>query len=399
MLLLALAPAALSAPLPSLSLDAALNAAMAGNPELSAMARAQGIAEGERRQAGSRPNPRLSWEAEDTRADSRTTTISLTQPIELGGKRDARIALAERGQALASAELELRRNGLRSEVLDAFQASLRAQERLRLVDESVALALRGLQIAQGRVGAGKAAPLEATRAQVQLADVKLELDRAEVERNGAYQRLATLMGVPEPNFSQVRADTAAWPTPPPSAVLLQRLGETADMRMAMLQVEQRDAALALAKTQRIPDLDVTLGSQYDRSARERVNVVGLSLPLPLFDRNQGRILAESRRVDQARDLRVAAELRARRETLLALDLWGSAQREAQSLRETILPAARLAVESATRGFEMGKFGFLEVLDAQRTLILARNQYLQALAQLSDARSRTERIFGDLADLR
>jgi cobalt-zinc-cadmium efflux system outer membrane protein len=117
------------------------------------------------RASGARPDRGLTPVSGRPRTPARTAApprSALTQPIELGGKRDARIALAERGQALASAELELRRNGLRSEVLDAFQASLRAQSGCAWVDESVALALRGLQIAEGRVGAGKAAPLEAT---------------------------------------------------------------------------------------------------------------------------------------------------------------------------------------------------------------------------------------------
>ena len=65
---------------------------------------------------------------------------------------------------------------------------------------------------------------------------------------------------------------------------------------------------------------------------------------------------------------------------------------------TILPAAQQAVDTATRGFEMGKFAFLDVLDAQRTLIDARGLYLEALATAADARARVERIYGDLDDL-
>ncbi|MFP3681737.1 TolC family protein, partial [Pseudomonas sp. SIMBA_041] len=79
-----------------------------------------GVAEGERRQAGLLPNPELSWEAEDTRRDTRTTTITLSQPFELGGKRGARVAVATTGQAIAQLELERQRNGLRADVVQAF---------------------------------------------------------------------------------------------------------------------------------------------------------------------------------------------------------------------------------------------------------------------------------------
>ncbi len=141
---------------------------------------------------------------------------------------------------------------------------------------------------------------------------------------------------------------------------------------------------------------MSIGSQYDASVRERVNLVGVSMPIPLFNRNQGNVLAASRRADQARDLRNATELRLRTETRQALDLWATANSEVSAFNQVILPAAQSAVDSATRGFEMGKFNFLDVLDAQRTLIAARTQYLAALAQATDAWVRIERIYGDLA---
>lgn len=81
-----------------LSLPEALAAAFAHNPELAAAGREVGVAEGERHQAGLLPNPELSWEAEDTRRDTRTTTVTLSQPFELGGKRGARVAVAPSGR-------------------------------------------------------------------------------------------------------------------------------------------------------------------------------------------------------------------------------------------------------------------------------------------------------------
>lgn len=69
--------------------------------------------------------------------------------------------------------------------------------------------------------------------------------------------------------------------------------------------------------------------------------------------------------------------------------------EVESYDKTILPSAQLAVDTATRGFEMGKFGFIEVLDAQRTLIVARGQYLDSLAVATNARAQVERVYGDV----
>ncbi|MBB1611986.1 type I secretion protein TolC [Pseudomonas sp. UMC65] len=381
---------------PLLSLDSALARAFANNPELAAARWEIDIAQGARQQAGLIPNPVLSVDAEDTRRDSRTTSVKLSQALELGGKRGARIDVASRGQELAALELERRRNQLRADVLDAYYTALRAQERSQLAGRSLALAERGVAVAQGRVNAGKASPVEAARAQVQLAEVRLELNRGQMEQDNAYRRLAMVTGAATSDFAGVQEQPLALAALPAPAQLLGRLPETTELRLAEQEVVQREASLGLEKAQRIPDLDVSVGSQYDASARERVNLVGLSMPLPLFNRNQGNVLSAARRADQARDLRNATELRLRTETRQALEQWNTARGEVQSFNQTILPAAQRAVDSATQGFEMGKFSFLDVLDAQRTLIGARTQYLAAVAQTTDAWVRIERIYGDLS---
>lgn len=381
---------------PVLTLDNALQTAQANNPELAVARWGIDIAEGERRQAGVLPNPELSWEMEDTRNGSQTTTVSVSQMFELGGKRGARLGVAGRDSELAGLELERQGNVLRAEVIAAFEASVQAQEGLQLAEESLRLSERALQVVQGRVKAGSASPVEATRAQVQLSEVRLEQGRAEQALTVAYQQLAAATGAPVAAFSRVESKSDQTPGVPSRTQLLERLEQTPDMRLVRTQIDQRDAALDLARANRIPDLTVSVGSQYSETERERVNVVGVSLPIPLFDRNQGNVLAAARRADQARDQRNSAELRLRSEVIQALAQWSTAAQEVQDFDRSILPSAQQAVEAATRGFERGKFAFLDVLDAQRTLVAARLQYLQAQAQRSEARVRLERIFGDLS---
>ncbi|MBW4794536.1 TolC family protein [Pseudomonas tolaasii] len=380
----------------NLTLDSALQTAIANNPDLAAAQWDIDIARGGRQQAGLIPNPVASVDVEDTRRDSRTTSIKLSQALELGGKRGARIEVAERAQDAAALTLEQRRNALRADVIAGFYGALRAQERLELAQRSLALAERGLVVAKGRVTAGKASPVEATRAQVQLSEIRLEFNRAQIGLSDAYRSLAASTGSAAPDFQSVAAQRQSSPPLPATAQLLARLEQTPELRLAELQIQQSEASVGLEKAQRIPDLDVSIGSQYDAGVRERVNLVGVSMPIPLFNRNQGNVLAASRRADQARDLRNATELRLRTETRQALDLWQTANTEVQAFNQQILPAAQSAVDSAARGFEMGKFNFLDVLDAQRTLIAARTQYLAATAQATDAWVRIERIYGDLA---
>ncbi|WP_439863286.1 TolC family protein [Pseudomonas antarctica] len=380
----------------TLTLDSALQTAFANNPDLAAAQWEIEIAGGARQQAGLIPNPVASWDAEDTRRNSRTTSIKLSQTLELGGKRGARIDVAERAQDAAALTLEQRRNGLRADVIDGYHGALRAQERLELAQRSLALAERGLVVAKGRVTAGKSSPVEATRAQVQLSQIRLELNRAQIGLTDAYRRLAASTGSATLDFQTVATQSPTTLPLPPTAQLLARLEQTPELRLAELKILQSEAGVGLEKAQRIPDLDVSVGSQYDAGVRERVNLVGVSMPIPLFNRNQGNVLAASRRADQSRDLRNATELRLRTEIRQAMDLWQTANTEVLAFNQHILPAAQRAVDSATRGFELGKFNFIDVLDAQRTLIAARTQYLASTAQATDAWVRIERIYGDLA---
>jgi len=204
-----------------------------------------------------------------------------------------------------------------------------------------------------------------------------------------------MTGSPLASFDRLQAANLSPGIAPGADTLLDQVEKTAEWRLAAAQVERGDASLGAEKAQRIPNLTVSLGSQYSREDRERVNVVGLSMPLPLFDRNQGNVLAAARRADQARDLRNAVALRLRSETRSAISQWETAMQDVEAYDRTILPAAQQAVDTATRGFEMGKFAFLDVLDAQRTLIEARGLYLEALASATDARAQVERIYGDL----
>ena len=390
------APVAMAAQ--PLSLAQAIDSAFAMNPDLAAARHEIGIAEGERLQAGLLPNPVFSWETEDTRRKKGTTRVMLSQALELGGKRAARINVSSRGQDIARIELERRINELRAEVTQAFYAAVRAQTGLDLARQSQSLAERGFEVAQGRVRAGKSSPVEATRAKVQLSETELLVRRAETLKARAFRDLARATGSLDSSFDSL-ANSDLFPgASPPAFRMMDVISESAELRLAQAQIELRDAALSSERAKRIPDLTVSVGSQYNRENRQRVNLVSFSMPLPLFDRNQGNMLSASRRADQARDLRNATELRLRTQTQTALDQWTTASRDIESFNKVILPSAKSAVDAATRGFEMGKFGFLEVLDAQRTLIAARSQYLESMAIAADARVVVERTYGDLSRL-
>lgn len=380
-----------------ITLSDAWGQALLTNPSLMAGDRNVGIAEGERRQAGVIPNPELSWEVEDTRSATRTTTITISQPIELGGKRGARIEMAERGIDSASIGQEQLRNELRADVVGAFQNALLAKMRQELAEQSQELSARGVSVVNARVKAGKASALEAARVQLQHEEVRLETARAHDQRVNASNQLQALIGAPSKGGElSLSGKASELPTLPSEVALLSRLDNVPQVRLARVEIDLQEANVSVEKSRRLPDLTISLGSQYSSMERERVNLVGVSLPLPLFDRNQGNLLAASRRADQARDLRNATLLRLRSEVQQAYQQWRTATGAISGFEAGLLASADKGLENTTRGFQMGKFGLIDVLDAQRTSIDVRSRYLQALAEALDAWVRLERIYGDLS---
>ena len=377
---------------PPLTLGRAIRTALDTHPELSAARREIEATQGARMQAGVFQNPTLSAEIEDVRRDARTTTVLLSQPIELGGKRGARIEAAERATAVAQAQLEARQTELQANVTAAFFAALIAQERVQLAQGSLDLAAKGSLAASHRVRAGKVSPIEETKAQVAEAGVRLEWLQAQGELQTGLQQLRALLGR-APVFQALDGDAMTLPPARSAEAVEQRLADAPALRQARLESQRFAALAALEQARRMPDLTLTAGAMRDREAGRNQAVIGISIPLPIFDTHRGNIVEALRRQDKAEDDLLAVELRLRAEGGAAQQRHATARAEVDVLQRDILPGARAAFDAATKGFELGKFAYLDVLDAQRTLLQARSQHLRALAEAHRAATDLDRLLG------
>ena len=117
------------------------------------------------------------------------------------------------------------------------------------------------------------------------------------------------------------------------------------------------------------------------------------MPLPIFDSNRGNVREALQREDKARDEAAALAMRLRAEALSARQRLDAARVEAETMVREVLPGAQSAFDATLRGFELGKFSFLEALDAQRTLFQARAQYLKALGDAHRAAAEIDRLIG------
>lgn len=378
----------------TLTLAAALELAQGANPDIRVALREREASEGVVIQGQARPNPSIEYLMEDRRAATRTTTVQLNLPIEMPGKRDARIAIAEGGRDIADIELASRRAEVRARVASAFFEVLSAQEGVRLARDTVLLAERATGAVARRVAAGKLSPVEETRARVAEAGVRVELAQAQGALRIARQRLSGLWGNPLPRFEDVRGGVDTLPPVPSDDLLGQRIAASPVLRRAALELTRRTAITALERARRLPDPSLTLGLKHAEELGRDQLLLGVSIPIPVLDSNRGNLIEALRREDKARDELAALRVRLTGEVLQARERLNTSRVELESLQRDVLPGAALAYDKAGTGFELGKFSFLDVLDAQRTLFQARRQYLRALGDTHAAAAEIDRLLAD-----
>jgi outer membrane protein, heavy metal efflux system len=380
-------------PAEPLTMAAAIRLALESNPTIAAARREIEATEAQVLQGSLRPNPGFSVATENASRVSRSASAQVELPIERGDKRAARVDAAQRGRDVAVSDLSGRQLKVRAAVMAAFFDVLAAQELLALAQDSAALARRATDIAAKRVAAGKVSPVEETKARVAEAGVRVSLTQAQSELRNARRRLASWWGNPSPRFSEALGDVDRMPSLPDPDAIEQRLSTSPLLERARLELERRKSLVNVEQSKTVQDFTVSVGVQRREESQREQMMVGISVPIPLYNRNQGNLLEALRREDKARDELVATRITLASEAYQVVERLSARRQEAELLRDEVLPGAKSAYEAATIGFENGKFSFLEVLDAQRTFFSAKSQYLNALAALHRAVTDLESILG------
>lgn len=376
-----------------LSLTKAIELALEGNPEVAAATRQFEATEGQVLQGRARPNPELAYSLEDARSKTRTQSWQLNLPVELGGKRAARTKAAEKSREQAQAQLIELKATVRANVAAAYFDVLTARERLALATDSTALAKSSTDTVAKRVAAGKVSPVEETKARVAEAGIRVELAQAASEQRNALSRLFALMGRTDVPYTVLEGTAETLPPVPNLADLQALISSSPAVVLARIEVDRRKALTDLEQSKRVPDVKVSVGMQRSNETQRNVLLFGVSVPLPVFDRNQGNLLEALKLEDKARDELQGATVRLHSEVAQARERLTTITAEVQSLQQDVLPGAKSAYDAATIGFENGKFNFLEVLDAQRTYFTAKSQYLKALGEAHRAAADIDRLLG------
>ncbi|RZK03367.1 MAG: TolC family protein [Novosphingobium sp.] len=386
-----------SAAAPAFSLEDAVSAAGGSAPAIEAAEAGVTAAQAGRRVAGLRPNPTVTTQVENVVGsgpykgfDQAETTVSFAVPIELGGKRSARIAVADAQTQRALLTSAITQADVRLQVTQLYVETVAAKWRAFTARDQARIATDAFSAARIRVQAGRASPIEEQRAAVARLNAEAGAERAQRLADAAEANLERRVGrqvhgqldmtaldrVPPVTYGPIRT--------PDAAGTLTLAAADADLAYA-------DAGVRLARSQRVPDINVGPGLRRLEATNDTAAVFTVSIPIPVF--NSGRAA-----VDQASAERSRAEAQRRVTALDVEQRITNAQAEvdnaataARNANGPALAAAQEAARIARIGYREGKFGQLELLDAERTLAETRIAAIDALATYHNAKAQLERL--------
>lgn len=381
-----------------LTLAQAVALAFQHNPDLRASSFELPAAQARIAQAGVRPNPELALEFENFAGsgfargvDALESTLSLSQVVELGGKRELRVSSAQADRDLAGTEQRARELDVLAEVTRRFIDVVSAQERTRLAAESTRLTQSTLDAITKRVEAAHSPEAERSRARIALTRARIEQQQMQSELRSARHVLAALWADTAPRFTTARADLFALQPVQPFESLTAQLERSPDFLRFASEARLWDAQARLARAQARPNLAFSLGVRRFEESNDAALVAGFSMPLPVFDRNRGAIREAEIRRTQGDAQRQAAFVRARSTLYSLYQELLSVRVRVETLRSEALPQAQVALDQTRYGYERGRFSFLELITAQQELLGLRSAAIDAATDYHRLLAELERL--------
>jgi cobalt-zinc-cadmium efflux system outer membrane protein len=359
---------------------------------VNAVRRRRAVAEAQLLIAGLRPNP--DFITAYTRSEPRLQ-YSVSQLVELGGKRGRRIDVAKNELRLTELDVDAALRTLRHDVRAAYFNLALARNSYELGQQAVAQAKELADIARTRFEAGDIAQFEVLQAE-------LGVDRAtnDLDRLGNTERIARavlnqlLNREPEAPLDQRDSLFVRLAGLSAQTLIGQALSQNVELRTVEQQIKTEESRLRLARAQRVPDLTLEPGVETLDSAFPHPGFkMQATVPLPIFNRGQGDIRKSSAMLDQLRAERDAARQRISSEIGRAVLNLESARKQVEFYETKLLPEAERLRQLAIEAYQVGQTGLLSVIDATRNAREVRQAYLQALFDYQTALADLEQAAG------
>jgi outer membrane protein, heavy metal efflux system len=354
---------------------------------------AQGLAQ----QAEALPNPQLSVQSENfagtnsfNRISPVQNTVSLSEVIEIGGKRHSRIAAGQAGLEASRAAYLLSKTDFAHDLAISYAAAEAAQTRVDLVAEELKRAQEDLRVAHALVDSGRESDLRALQAQAAVSSARADLEEARANAIEALIRISSLVGAPEPytgigpSLLQL-ASTLQVPSADPSRPAPTVVSAEAELEAAARRVD-------VERKRAISDLTLSLGERRLPGEDANALVAGMSVSLPLFDRNRGAVAARLAEFSAADARLNAARLEAGANWRAATSQARAAANRLQASEETEA-TAREAYRLSRIGYDAGRTPLIELLATRRGLIDAQLRSLDARVARIQAEATLARLAG------
>lgn len=384
-----------------LTLRQAVRAALDANPDLKTFSYSLKAQRARGEQAALRPPPTLSLEVANAlgsgdlkKFDAAETTFSLSQVIELGGKRARRLDAARFGLEGVDIERQAAQLDVLAEVARRFVHVASSQQQLELTRQAADLSRKTVEAVKHRVEGAKSPRAELHRANASLRRVEVELRHAEHELVASRRKLAAMWGEPEAEFGPVEADLFRMPAPVEFDALIARLQSNPDFTRFASEARLRDAEVRLAQAQRTPDVQLFGGVRRLESTRDHAFVVGISMPL-FSGRQAAPAIAEAEALRGEVDARrEAAFVKARAQLF---DLYQELRHsidETEILQRDVLPQMEEALRETQYAYDRGRYSYLELADGQRAWLDAKRALIEAAANAQTFQTEIERLTGE-----
>lgn len=383
----------------ALTLAEAMRLAETGNAAVRAREAQLAAADGARREAASPfiNNPELSGEATRLRAPDGTATewkAGISQSFEIGGQQGRRREAAAAALDALRAEIDDARRQARADAAARFFAVLAAQRRLQVERRSVELFDQTAQAVARRRAAGEDTRLDANVALIEAERARNASARVAEQLIDARVELATVLQLPVATMPEVAGEISA----PPAAALAYNLDqlqaaarELPRQRALAARQDAAQARLEVARAGRYPDVTVGVhvGREGPAGARERVATLALSVPLPIFKRNDAAIGEALTALDQAEIDRAVGMRDAQAQVQRLWSRLASQRERVQRLQQTMVQAAADNQQLSVRSRQAGQIGLLEQLIVNRQALDAERDLIDALADFHATRIELE----------
>jgi len=382
----------------ALTLREAVRATLASNPDLNSFIYTLRAQDARIRSAGQRPALEMQLEIENALGTGEArgltaaeTTFALSQVIELGDKRRLRIDAAQAERDSLAIDRQAAQLDQLAEVTRRFVHVASDQKQLELTAEAVRLASGTVEAVKRRVDAAKSPEVEWHRANVDLIRAEVQLEHAQHEYASSKVLLAAMWGETQPRFDAVDADLYALPAPESFDQFASRLQRNPDFTRFASLARLRDAELRLAQSQRRAGFTVSAGVRRLEASDDHAFVAGFSIPFGSRSRAQPAIDEATALAGAVESQKTAASVQVRAQLFAIYQELRHEISEAVTLRDRVLPQMQEALHETEYAYERGRYGYLELVDAQRAYLEVQRALIEASANAHTFRAELERL--------